>query len=54
MELLQIFAHVTTAQLSWHEQKYVASTLLQFEIEQNYICVLFELWWMKSIGEMDL
>ena len=41
----QIFAHVTTAQLSWHVQNFVAITVLASRWEWNEISIEFELWW---------
>ena len=50
--LLQNFAHVTTAQLSWHVQNFVVTTLLQFAPEQNKFSAEFYFEW-KSISGMD-
>ena len=35
IRLLQIFAYVTTAVLSWHEQNFVVITLTCIELQQN-------------------
>ena len=37
----QIFAHTTTAQLSWHVQKFVAITILESRWERNEISIEF-------------
>ena len=43
----QIFAHVTTAQLSCHVQKVVATTVLESRWDSNEISIEFELRWKK-------
>ena len=40
---LHNFAHVMTAQLSWHVQRFVVINTLQFGLKQNDISVKFEL-----------
>ena len=43
----QIFAHVTTARLSCHVQKFVAITVLESRWEWNEISIEFELRWKR-------
>ena len=38
---LQVFAHATTAQLSYHVQKLVAISSVEFVSEQNEVSVKF-------------
>ena len=45
----QIFAHATTAQLSCHEQKFVAITVLKSRGDWNEISIEFELRWKKPL-----
>ena len=35
-----MFAHATTAQLSWHVQNFVVITLLESRLEQNEIYII--------------
>ena len=46
--LLQIFAHATTAWLSWHVQNFVAISSLVFRWEYDECSIKFGLWWKKS------
>ena len=50
--LLQIIAHATTAELSWHVQNFVAITWLKFEWVQNDIFVDFFYKKNEIFGEM--
>ena len=45
----QFFAHVTTARLSCHVQKFVAITVLESRWEWNEISIEFELRWKRRL-----
>ena len=47
---LQNFAHVTTAVLSWHVQKFVVIGCLEIELQHNGFVIKFELW-LKQISK---
>ena len=51
---LQNFAHAKTAELSWHVLKFVAICLPGNELQQNEICIKFELWQEISVVKCPL